>query len=950
MNIFYKTIVGLQLTKHTLVHIDMMIMDIIKVTSTGKTLMDAIKLFLVCLAIPSLVHVNAAELEYRIDEEQLPDTYVGNVADDYDLRSTMTLHDYDSLVYRILTTGNVYAPYFKIHEKEGKLYTNASLDRDSIPECSQEDVCVVSLDIAIQTQIGAFFRKISVDVIVDDVNDNKPQFMHDTDSVEFSESSVVGTYATISGARDSDVGNYSVQNYYIATSNVPFDVTLEKLVDGSSVVKIVVTGLLDRETLDFYEITVVAEDGGDPRLVGFLTVNVTILDVNDNKPVFDELYYNVTIPEDYSLNKTFLKVHATDADDGANADVEYRLSSNLNDDIKKLFSINASTGELALTGQLVSRPDEEIRIYVEAVDKGKQPKVAQVLTYINVEDTSNTAPEIKVNILSGNVHAVISEYANVGAVVAFIAVTDVDTGRNGQVECTTVSEYFKMERLKENEYKAVTTRNLNREFRDKHDVTIICRDDGTPKLNSTASFSVAVLDENDNPPRFSQTTYFPKTEENNQIGDVIARVFADDIDLGRNAEITYSLYNTSGYDFWIDHASGEIRANFVLDREQVNEIPMVVKATDDGRPIRSATASVKLIVTDQNDNKPHFVQSSYVFPVHEGIHLNSTIDQLIATDKDYGENGSVSFSFETVPASNFPFILYSDGTIKMIRSLDRETNSRYAFSVIASDRGLPPLSSSVSVTVVVLDVNDNEPRFVFPNTVNNTVEVSLESHLDTLAITVKAIDFDEGVNKDITYSIIDNNFTDMFQMGHGAENGVIRVMRFPGRSDPLKYNLLIKAEDHGKNPMYSVQTLAVVFTSESGSADSSNFVLAVSFACATILLSGAIIVTIFFIRRRDRNNCNDFVDCSKSDFQIVSLENKQNVTVSDTVSEESVKDGGFTADNDSSLNSDHWRPVMNSSFLNQNVTEVSIGVVLSRSFKTFSCSTQMSKKSCCCLS
>ena len=885
--------------------------------------MDTIKIFISFLVVTYVTKVDAAELEYRINEEQPKDTYIGNVAEDYDLRSTMTSLDYDSLVYRFLTTGNVYAPYFKIDEKEGKLYTDKSLDRDTIPGCIQSERCVVSLDIAIQSQIGAFFRKINVDVTIDDVNDNRPQFLQETDSVEFSESSVVGTYATINGAKDSDVGNYSVQNYYIATSNVPFDVTLEKYVDGSSVVKIVITGTLDREKTDFYQITVVAEDGGDPILVGFLTVNVTILDVNDNKPVFDVPFYNVTIQEDFPLNKTFLTVHAVDADSGPNADVEYRLSSNLNDDVKNLFSINATSGELTVTGQLVSRPDEEIRIYVEAIDKGKQPRVSQVLTYINIEDTSNTAPEIKVNILSDDANAAISEYANVGAVVAFIAVSDVDTGRNGKVECITISDYFKMERLVENEYKVVTTRNLNREFRNHHDVMIICRDNGTPPLNSTANFSVTVLDENDNSPRFSQTTYFIKTEENNRIGDdVVARVFADDIDIGQNAEITYSLYDTSGYDFWIDYASGEIRANFVLDREQVSDITTVVTAMDNGKPRMSATATVKLIITDQNDNKPEFQDSSYLFHVHEGIHLNSTIDQLIATDKDNGENGSVAFSFETLPASDFPFILYSDGTIKMIRTLDRETKNKYEFSVIASDRGLPPLSSSVSVTIIVLDVNDNEPRFVFPNNVNNTVEVSLESNLDTFMITVRAIDFDEGVNKDITYSIIDNNFTDMFQMGNEAENGLIRISRFPGRSDPLKYNLLIKAEDHGNKSMYSVQTLTVVFRSESDASEPSNFVLAVSFACATVFLSVAIIVTIFLIRRRDRNNCNELVDCSKIDFQIPPQEIKQNITVSDTISEESVKDGGFSADQDSTLNSDHWRPVMNSSFLNQNLSEV----------------------------
>ena len=889
--------------------------------------MDKIVFVTFCI-IMTLHQAKSVELEYQIDEEGPPDTFVGNVKADYDLRSTMTSLDYDSLVYRILTAGNEHASLFKIGEKDGILYTAARIDRDTIPDCMITSVCVLTLDIAIQTKIGAFFRKISVDVTINDINDISPWFSAATDKVEFSESSVVGTYATIDGAKDGDVGEFSVQNYYIAMSDAPFDVTLEKYVDGRTVVKIVVTGTLDREATDFYQIHVIAEDGGNPKLTGELTVNVTILDFNDHKPTFDVPFYNVTIPEDHPLNVSFLTVHASDADLDVNAEIEYGLSGrsfNLKDAVTDVFAINRMTGELTVIGKLESTSDEPVKIYVEAADKGKQPMVEQVLVYIYVEDTSNNAPEIKVNILSGDEQAAVSEYARVGAVVAFIAVTDVDSGRNGKVDCITTSDYFGMERLAENEYKVTVSRALNRELRDVHDVTVICRDDGTPPLNSTADFSVTVWDENDNPPRFSQNTYFIKAEENNQVGDVVARVFADDVDVGDNGKVTYTLFNTSGYDFWIDHASGEIRANFILDRENISDVTIVVKATDNGKPPMSSTSTVKLIITDQNDHAPAFTQSSYRFFVHEGINLNSTIDQLIATDKDNGENGSVTFSFDTIPASNFPFVLFSDGTIKMIRSLDRETKSRYEFVVIASDRGLPPLSSSVTVTVILLDINDHEPRFVFPNNVNNTVQVSLESELDKVTITVKAIDFDEGVNKDITYSIIDNNFTDMFHIGNEADSGVIRISRFPGRKDPLKYNLMIKAEDHGNvSSLYSVQTLTIIFTSEADG-EPSNFILAVSFGCATVFLSVAIIVTICLIRRRDRNTCNEFTDCSKMDFQIDRDHViKQNVTVSDTttVSQESVKDGGFNCDPDSTWNSEHWKPAMNSSFLNQDLSEV----------------------------
>lgn len=869
-------------------------------------------LFIV-VSIIDLSH--GAELTYSVEEGKGSE-FIGNVAEDYDLRSTMTQEEYSNLIYRILSSGNNFAHFFRIVESTGQLFTKEPIDRDNLTHCARSVNCIIPLDIAVQSTIGAFFRKINVEINVIDLNDNSPVFPKSTDSASFLENSVEGTSTSIEGPKDRDSGNNTVIRCYIDTPNVPFDVMLEKLPDGSATVKILVTGKLDREEKDFYQIRIVAEDGGNPKRTGAIIVDINVEDVNDNSPKFDRPFYNVTLDEDTAINTVFETIKATDADAGKNGEVRYRLSA-----ATQTYAINPSSGELSVIGQIVYIPNEQTQIFVEASDTGDQPRISQVPVYINIIDSSNNPPGINVNILQGNINAArISEYANVGAPVAHIAVIDGDTGRNGKVECIGISDYFGLERYETNEYKAVVTKPLNREIIQTHEVTIVCRDSGSPPLNTTTSFVVAVIDENDNPPRFSQGKYFAKAEENNRVGDVVAMVSAEDIDAGNNSKIEYKLLKTDGYSFWIDPDLGEIRANFRLDRENVTQIEMIVEAEDHGEPRLSATATVILSVTDQNDNYPKFSQPNYEFFVLEGVPHNTTVDQLTATDKDYRENGTVSFSFDNPPPASFPFILYSDGTIKMIRTLDREKQGMYKFTVVATDQSSKPLSSSVTVTVIVLDVNDNAPIFVFPDDDNNTATIPLSGAPDSVTVVVMATDNDVDSNGDVSYTILDNNLTSLFYIESVNGVGNIRLRRVPGASEPLSYTLRIKAEDNGKPRQSSISALTVVFTADAEPASNKqNFLIAVSLGCVTVVLSIAIVLTIYLIRRHDRLRAKSNAQYSdRADMEIVpgDIKHKEELGSTSSGSKESLKKVSFSTDHNSSLESDPHREMSQTPLVN----------------------------------
>ena len=870
---------------------------------------------LVCVVLMLLLPVSlGADLTYDLDEEKQTGTRVGNIGADYDLRSIMTAEEYKNLAYRILASGNDYAHYFRIANNTGELFTASPIDRDTLPLCQRSQVCMISLGIGVAT-IGSFFRRIDVDINVTDINDNYPQFPSPVDSVVFPENSAEGEMTSIVGARDIDGGNFSVMNYYVDTLDVPFRVEKEEFVDGSSLVKIIVAGKLNREEKGFYRIRIVAEDGGLPKKTGAVEVDISITDINDNAPTFDKPFYNVTLNEDVPNGTVFETVSATDLDMSKNGEVEYKLSPFNTAKVKGLFAINSTTGDLSVIDQLEYVPNEKIVIYVEAFDKGDNPRTSRVIVYVNIKDSSNNPPQINVNILQGgDGKARITEYANIGSPVAHIAVIDHDdTDRNGKVDCIAVSDYFNLERYENKQYKAVVAKALNRELESKHEVKIVCQDSGSPPLNSTTNFTVIVIDENDNKPRFTSSVYYPKVTENNAVGAVVAMVTAEDVDIGNNAKVTYSLLDTAGNPFWIDPENGNIRANFQLNRENVTKIELLVQAEDHGQPRLSSSATVILFILDENDNRPTFEPPNYEFFVTENLPYNTTVDQFTATDPDYLENGTIVFSFGQQPPSSFPFTLYSDGTIKVIRSLDREAQSVYRFTVVASDQGTPGLSSSVTVTVNVLDENDNGPVFLFPDDDNNTASIPLSSSPDSIGIKVMADDRDSGANGQLSYHILDNNVSNLFYMESEYDHGMIRLHRLPDSSEASTYTLRLRAEDNGKPKKYVIKTLTVTFTQvEPPVENRRNFLIAISLGCVTVVLSIAIVITIYLIRRNDlrrnKNNNQNYGD--KAEFQITAADIKHpgDLCSASSGSKDSLKKVSFSTDNNSSLEMELNRP------------------------------------------
>ncbi|XP_062580602.1 protocadherin-9-like [Saccostrea cucullata] len=799
-------------------------------------------------------------VEYSLPEEKAPNTYIGNVAQDANISGLAQTEDLLNMEYRILSQSNPYAELFSINEKDANLYTAKQIDRETV--CKFDEKCILKVDVIARSSSGNFYQKIQLNLQILDINDNYPKFSRGSIDVELSEGSSVGTSVQIEGAIDADTGMYAVQNYVISPNDSPFDVHFQKNVDGSSIVKLVLREALNREDREYYLIQVLAQDGGNPPRSGILNVNVYVTDVNDNSPVFITSNLNVTIDEDAAINSTILVVRATDADKGNNSVIVYSISERQDLRIQTLFGIERYTGRLLLKESLIFEPGESYKIIVEASDSAKQPRISQTQVIVNVNDTHNNPPQITVDPLSGTADAEISEKAKFGAPVSHITVFDPDTGYNGRVNCSVDDKAFAVQQFGEPsgykvEYKVVVNQPLDRENLGVYRVTVLCEDEGHPKLNASATFHVRLIDENDNYPVFSQKVYQIMKAENNEVGDVLLQVTATDEDTGDNSMIKYHL-QPSVYNFGIDSVTGLVKILFKMDRETVNEYRLIVYAVDQGEDPKTGSAEILVQVSDLNDNAPVFENDNLNFNVPENFGRNVTVGVLLVSDGDSGENNRVSFSIDPKSKPGLPFEVFSNGSMIAVNSLDREEHSAYTFDVIAKDHGVPSQSTRANVTVRVLDMNDNAPVFIFPTINNNTVTISYQTQPNQVIAHLKSKDSDEGLNSKVTYLTPGRNLSNLFQLN--TLSGRIILTRAPNEEDVGSYTMLVYAQDKGTPPKITQAFLTIVISNIP--LDGANispvqqehkfYIIAIAITCVTGVIAVVIILTICLIKRADR--------------------------------------------------------------------------------------------------
>ena len=720
-------------------------------------------LTLMMVSLPTRTNSDGNLLEYEILEELPKNTLICSVPKDAKLSGKYNIEQLRALTFSFLNQPDVDIHFFKI-DKTGKIKTADRIDRDAL--CPHQPTCHIYLDVAVGP--SRFFQVINLRIDILDINDNKPTFPQRRILLEISEATVPGTSFGLPSAEDADSGGFAVQRYELVTQTDKFSLTESVSFDDNTDLRLILREWLDREKDDSYRLKIIAYDGGSPkRETGTLVVNVKVMDANDNDPVFRNASYEAWVSEDTKIGKEVIRVMATDLDEGPNGQIIYGFATKTADSYGNLFGINQTNGAIYLKDHLDYESISMYHLVVTARDKGADSHPAQSTVVIHVRDVNDNAPQVTVNTLTPKGNAEISEGSEISTFVAHISAKDHDSGRSGQLSCTLNSDIFWLEHLlnAKSQYKIVTAAILDREETPQYHLTVTCRDFGTPPRVTNKSIIVTVTDENDHAPTFTQQLYTANVPENNNIGIFILDVYATDEDIGLNGVVKYSIEDLFAREiFSIDQSSGIITAKTDFDHEELTEIVFLVVARDLGTPQNSATAKVIVGITDQNDEKPLFTEYNYSFGVYENQDVGTDVGHVTATDRDSGPYQDIEYAIYSPDVSNTFVIDDMTGHITTVQVLDREEIAIYVLTVTASNPGFGDMITSATVTIQVMDENDNNPIIDYPADSNTSANVSNQVPVGYVVTRIRAHDLDVGNNGRLTYQIIEGNKDSLFEI------------------------------------------------------------------------------------------------------------------------------------------------------------------------------------------
>uniref|UniRef100_A0A3P8T5L1 Cadherin domain-containing protein n=1 Tax=Amphiprion percula TaxID=161767 RepID=A0A3P8T5L1_AMPPE len=643
-----------------------------------------------------LTHIVSGQIRYTIPEEMKRGSLIGNVAQDLGL----DVQRLRSGRARIVTRQSI--QYTELKTDKGILVVNERIDREQL--CGDVTPCSFSFEVILENPME--LHQVTVEIT--DINDNSPMFRKDEMKFEISESATLGSRFILPGAEDADVGSNGLQKY-ILTANDVFGLKQHSNPDGRKYAEMILQKPLDRESEPKITLKLIAVDGGNPHRSGTVNIDITVLDVNDNPPVFNQSVYRATVSENALKGTYITTVNASDADSGSNGLITYRFS-NVKEQVTDIFYLDEVTGTVTLTGNVDYEKDKKYEIMIEAMDQGGLTDSSKVL--IEIVDVNDNAPVINVMSFSSPV----PEDSPSGTTVAIINVIDADSEKNGQVTCTTDSILpFKIKSTLRNYFALITDSPFDREVVQEYNITVRATDSGSPPLSSTTTLRLKISDVNDNAPLFDKRNYVAHLTENNSPGMSIFSVKARDIDWNQNARVSYFLEETqitgsptSSY-VSINTETGAVHAVRSFDYEQIKQLQLIVKAQDGGSPPLSSNVTVKILIQDQNDNPPQVL-----YPVQTGgsvvaemvprsADVGYLVTKVVAVDVDSGQNAWLSYKLQKATDRALFEVGSQNGEIRTIRQVSDKDAVKQRLSVIVEDNGQPSRSATVIVNVAVAD-------------------------------------------------------------------------------------------------------------------------------------------------------------------------------------------------------------------------------------------------------
>ncbi|XP_016061025.1 PREDICTED: protocadherin gamma-C3 [Miniopterus natalensis] len=548
---------------------------------------------------------------------------------------------------------------------------------------------------------------------------------------------------------------------------------------------------------------------------------VVIQDINDNNPAFPTREMKLEISEAVAPGTRFPLESAHDPDVGSNSLQTYELSRN------EYFALRVQTredstkyAELVLERALDREREPSLQLVLTALDGGTPARSATLPIRVAVLDANDNAPSFNQSLYRARV----PEDAPPGTRVVQVRATDLDEGPNGEIiysfgshNRAGVRELFSLDLVT-----GVLTIKGRLDFEDTklHEIYIQAKDKGANPEGAHCKVLVEVADVNDNAPEITVTSVYSPVPEDAPLGTVIALLSVTDLDAGENGLVTCEV--PPGLPFSLTSSLKNyftLKTSAPLDRETVPEYNLSIAARDAGAPSLSALTTVRVQVSDINDNPPQSSQSSYDVYVEENNLPGVPILNLSVWDPDAPQNARLSFFLlergaEAGLVGRYFTINRDSGVVSSLVPLDYEDRREFELTAHVSDGGTPVLTTNISVNVFVTDRNDNAPQVLYPRPGRSSVEMLPRGTAAGHAITrVVGWDPDAGYNAWLSYSLLGAPNQSLFAVG--LYSGQVSTARPVQDSDSPRQTLTVLIKDNGEPALSTTATLTVSVTEDS---------------------------------------------------------------------------------------------------------------------------------------
>lgn len=550
--------------------------------------------------------------------------------------------------------------------------------------------------------------------------------------------------------------------------------------------------------------------------VAVSSIQVEILDINDNSPRFPRPDYQLQVSESVAPGARFHIESAQDPDVGANSVQTYELSpsEHFELDLKPLQE-NSKVLELVLRKGLDREQAALHHLVLTAVDGGIPARSGTAQISVRVLDTNDNSPAFD----QSTYRVQLREDAPPGTLVVKLNASDPDEGSNGELRYS-LSSYTSDRERQLFSIDTVTgevrvSGTLDYEESSSYQIYVQATDRGPVPMAGHCKVLVDILDVNDNAPEVVLTDLYSPVPEDVALNTVVALLSVNDQDSGSNRKVSLGLEATLPFRLNGFGNSYTLVVSGPLDRERVAAYNITVTATDGGTPPLTSQKTLQIEISDINDNPPSFLKDSYSIYVQENNLPGVLLCTVQATDPDQKENAEVTYSLldreiQGLPVTSYVSINSASGSLYAVNSFDYEKFREFFVTVEAQDKGRPPLSSTVTANVYVVDVNDHAPHILYPTSTNSSAAIEMvprTAPAGYLVTKVIAMDSDSGQNAWLFYHLVPTSDSDLFKVE--LHTGEIRITRKIGDESGTTFNLTVVVRDNGEPPLSATVAITV---------------------------------------------------------------------------------------------------------------------------------------------